>query len=91
MKKLALLAAILVLSACGKTEKVYTVKEFMTDKALREGILQKCKENPGKLGETPNCINADDANHKLFMCREFRLPGQSTGPEACIEKFFGKK
>ncbi|MDR0578033.1 MAG: EexN family lipoprotein [Candidatus Accumulibacter sp.] len=79
MKKLALISLLLILSAC--SEKVYTVEEFMANRALMEDINKKCSGNPGKLEGTPNCVNAEKAKSMLFMCREFKRTDQE-----CIER-----
>jgi len=65
MKKLIFAAAIpFFLSGCFDNEKTYTVSELEDNAELRQEILAECRENPGELGLTPNCVNADEAEKK---------------------------
>ncbi|WP_349436786.1 EexN family lipoprotein [Pararhizobium sp. A13] len=70
MKHALLGAVALALSACsGKAEKTYTVDELMADEPLLTKIMGECRNNPGKLRETPNCRNAEAADWKLRLER----------------------
>ncbi|MHC1550892.1 EexN family lipoprotein [Phyllobacterium sp. K27] len=63
-------AMVLALAGCsGQTEKTYTVDELMADDALLTKILGKCRNNPGGLQATPNCINAQAADGKMRLER----------------------
>ncbi len=92
MKKLALIALACVGLAGCNSEKVHTVDELVKDDASRERIVAECLNNPGKLRDTPNCINAAAAkkiketytveqfeNDKELM---YRIVKQCRGPEA---------
>ncbi|MDR2690591.1 MAG: EexN family lipoprotein [Azoarcus sp.] len=60
MKTLSLVAAtvLLSLSACDKEEEVHTTDWYAAHNAERHAKIQECKNNPGELKNTPNCINA---------------------------------
>lgn len=70
----SLLASMLcITAACGQDsqankEETRTVEWYMApeNKVALEEKLAQCKSNPGELANTPNCINAANARHKLF-------------------------
>jgi hypothetical protein len=53
----------LLATACARQPEVarHTVQEYRADAALRQAELALCDNNPGTLGETPDCINAREA------------------------------
>jgi hypothetical protein len=57
------LAAMVSLSACGKTESVQTVDWYKAHDAERQATVDRCHANPGELAMTPNCINAGQASN----------------------------
>lgn len=69
MKKIALmLVATAFLTACGeKAEEVHTVDWFKQpeNQQVLEDTVKECKNDPGRLGKTPNCVNAQTAKRKL--------------------------
>ncbi|MBB6219647.1 EexN family lipoprotein [Rhizobium leguminosarum] len=70
MKRFLPVLAALFLSACSaQTEKVYTVDELAADDALLTRIIGECRNNPGELGNSPNCRNAEAADGKLRLER----------------------
>lgn len=61
---LALLAITLLMSLVGcNTEKTITVEEYQDpkNKEALKAKLKECRNNPGELANTPNCINAQKA------------------------------
>ncbi|ARO34374.1 hypothetical protein NXC14_PC00842 (plasmid) [Rhizobium sp. NXC14] len=67
---------VLFLSACSApVDRVYTVGELMADDALLARIIDKCRNNPGELSDTPNCRNAEAADGK----RRLERMGKSLG------------
>lgn len=68
MKNAKLLVAVLLLAGiagCKRDEpagQVHTVEWYKEHQAERLGMLAKCRDNPGKLGATPNCVNAARAD-----------------------------
>ena len=63
-KPLIMIAVLgLVLSGCNKAtqEVVRSVDWYKTNKSERLAKLEACKANPGELQQTPNCINAMEA------------------------------
>ena len=80
MKKnlLMIICASAFLVACGEkqaekpVEEVHTVdwfKQKENHKLLWETV-KACKNDPGVLGKTPNCVNAFSANDSLIMSKE---------------------
>lgn len=73
--KMVLLAAFALLPlafiGCEKKEETKTVDWYMApeNKAAFEAKLKECRNNPGELGNTPNCQNAELANHKIFATK----------------------
>ncbi|MCA1493301.1 EexN family lipoprotein [Ensifer sp. NBAIM29] len=70
MRLYFLSATLLVLAACSKeAERVYTVDELVADEALLSRIVAECRNNPGELGNTPNCQNAAAADFRARLER----------------------
>ncbi|EJC84134.1 hypothetical protein Rleg4DRAFT_5931 [Rhizobium leguminosarum bv. trifolii WSM2297] len=70
MKRIFSCVTLVLLSACSpQADRIYTVDEFVADNTLLTKILGECRNNPGKLGETPNCRNAEAADGKLRLER----------------------
>ncbi|RWH38161.1 EexN family lipoprotein [Mesorhizobium sp.] len=70
MRRLLLLMAIAGLAACSEqAERTYTVEELVADDALLSGLITRCRNNPGELGETTNCRNAAAADGKMRLRR----------------------
>jgi hypothetical protein len=69
MKCFIAVAAVVLLVACSRGEKVYTVDELVNDGALLTKIIGECRNNPGELHNTPNCLNAEAADGKLRLER----------------------
>lgn len=55
-----LFALALLLSACSpEPERArYTVEDYRANDALREAKVKECTNDPGTLGQTPDCVNA---------------------------------
>ena len=72
---LAIICSLGMLTAtgCGQSEPVQTADWYKANDAARKAMLEKCNNNPGELGGSPNCVNAAAAAHQLF----FRVPGPS--------------
>lgn len=77
MKRVALLAMTTLLAACSEPPHapVITVSEFLADESLRADHIGKCRENPGELGQTPNCRNAEEAEGTARLERMNRALG----------------
>ena len=52
-----------------KVEVVQTVEWYKNHKEERKATLQACANNPGELEDTPNCINAEDADAAVQSAR----------------------
>lgn len=61
----------LAFTGCEKKEETKTVDWYMApeNEVALEAKLKECRNNPGELGNTPNCQNAELANHKLFATK----------------------
>lgn len=77
MKRVAALVMMALLAACSEPPPamVITVSEFLADESLRADHIGKCRENPGELGQTPNCRNAEEAEGKARLERMNRALG----------------
>lgn len=72
MKSLLTTPAVLMivtatLSGCGKQEPVQTADWYKANAPERLKVLERCKENPGELALTPNCVNAKTAANALVL------------------------
>jgi hypothetical protein len=63
--KIRYLTAVVLLGAAGCARESdtahHTVEQYRADKSLRQAVFGKCANDPGKLGSTPDCINAREA------------------------------
>ena len=55
------LVAASFLAACGQKEPK-TVAYYTANPAERDAVLVECRNNPGKLKDDPDCINASDSS-----------------------------
>lgn len=55
------LAAASLLTACGQKDPK-TVAYYAANPAERDAVLAECRNNPGKLKDDPNCMNASDSS-----------------------------
>lgn len=69
MKWFIAVVAVVLLPACSRDEKVYTVDELVDDGALLAKIIGDCRNNPGELHNTPNCLNAEAADGRVRLER----------------------
>lgn len=62
LKSLAVVLAIL-LAGCGPKPEAarHTVEEYRANKVLRKTVFRECLSDPGTRGQTPDCINAREA------------------------------
>lgn len=56
-KHLILLVLASSLVGCGE-EKIHDVQYYLDHPEERKTQIEKCRNNPGELGNTPNCQNA---------------------------------
>jgi hypothetical protein len=52
--------------------RVLTVDEYLAQPQLREKVSAFCRNDPGRSGMTPNCVNVRQADHIVF----FSKPGK---------------
>lgn len=69
MKWFIPVAAVVLLAACSRGGKAYTVDELVDDDALLTKIIGECRNNPGELHNTPNCLNAAAADGRVRLER----------------------
>lgn len=48
-------------------DRVLTVDEFLAQPALRDKVSALCRNDPGRMGLTPNCVNVRRADHIASM------------------------
>lgn len=74
MKKILfiLLCGAFALAGCS-SEETKTVECYMNpaNKPALDAKLAECKNNPGQLKDTPNCVNARAAAEKIFLGGKF--------------------
>lgn len=76
MRRLPLFLAVRTLAGCSEQpERTYIVGQLLTDEKLLSKLIGTCRNNPGKLGNTANCINAEAAHSR----RRFQKMRQSLG------------
>ena len=83
MKKIVLapLVALMMFSVTGcNAEETRTVEWYLQpeNKAVWEAKLEECRNNPGELEKTPNCINARKAFDQNFRGGEFKPTREPT-------------
>lgn len=69
MNKFVILLAGVLVSCTEQGERIYTVDELIADEALLSDVIATCRNNPGELGNTPNCQNAAAADFKARLER----------------------
>lgn len=69
MKNIALLALLAILAGCGENTPVQTVDWYKEHEAERKEMLVKCKADPGRLGASANCVNAQQADNQKANAR----------------------
>lgn len=65
-----LIAAVIGLTGCNETgtsEQTKTVGWFFEHRNELQLALTACRDNPGDLAKTPNCINANEARNKVTI------------------------
>lgn len=70
MKRFISILLPLALSGCFRAEptsapvaaRVYTVDEFLAQPSARKMISAACSNDPGRMGQDPNCINVRRAD-----------------------------
>ena len=63
---IAVLPLLLLIGCEAKKEeaKVQTVDWYLAHDAERKATQKECQNNPGELGQTPNCVNASIAGNR---------------------------
>jgi len=51
----------IAVAGCSPDRARYTVDEYRADATLRHAQMERCKDDPGSLAKTPDCINARQA------------------------------
>lgn len=68
-KAFALLVVAATLVGCGDKTPVQTVEWYKEHTAERKEMLSKCESNPGELENSPNCVNARQADDQQGNAR----------------------
>lgn len=56
-----LVVAGVLVSACAPEPAQYTVDQYRANVELRHAQVERCRNDPGSLAKTPDCINARQA------------------------------
>lgn len=66
---LAVMAGTIAISlaGCGTSDPVHDVPWYKSHDKQRTAMVTKCKADPGELGNTPNCVNAQKAQSELLL------------------------
>ncbi len=67
---LLLIASVTGLTGCNEadtSQQTKTVGWFFDHRDELAVTLKACRDNPGELAKTPNCINANDARNKVTV------------------------
>lgn len=77
--------AILTLAGCAPAPKPHSVAAFRANSTLRAQTLARCANNPGELRNTPDCVNATEAERleglgNLRTLRPLAVPPASNAP-----------
>jgi len=67
-------------------EETYTVDYFRSHSEVREAKLRACSDNPGELGATPNCVNAQRAGELEGIGSLRDLPPMGLSTETAAKK-----
>lgn len=70
--KASILAITLAATLAGcneadRSEQTKTVGWFLDHRNEMAVAIKACRDNPGELGKTPNCINANEARNKITI------------------------
>ena len=78
---------VLAVTACSPDRARYTVDEYRADSTLRHSQMELCKDDPGSLAKTPDCINARQAAalEDRVRLREMPPVGLSAKPASSKE------
>ncbi len=67
---LLLTAAVVSLAGCNEADtgrQTKTVGWFFDHREELALTLKECRDNPGERGNTPNCVNANEARNKVTV------------------------
>ena len=65
-----LVAVVAALAGCNEannSQQTKTIGWFLDHRDELAMALKACRDNPGELGKTPNCINANEARNKITI------------------------
>jgi uncharacterized phage protein gp47/JayE len=68
MRALVTMTVLGLLVGCSdEIGSTHTVEELIQDESLLSRILTECRNNPGGLSATSNCVNAEAADGRLRL------------------------
>jgi hypothetical protein len=65
-----LVAVVAALAGCNEannSQQTKTIGWFLDHRDELQATLKRCRDNPGERGNTPNCINANEARRKITV------------------------
>ena len=63
----AVTAAVAGCNEANNSQRTNAVGWFLDHRDELAMALKACRDNPGELGKTPNCINANEARNKITI------------------------
>lgn len=75
----AAIVAVFVLAGCSPQEPPKTVAYYTANPTERDGVIARCKDNPGQLKDSPDCVNATES--QLQGWGKKTLPPVGFGPK----------
>ena len=68
MRAIVTMTVLVLLVGCSEEKAAtYTVEEFIADENLLSQTLAECRNNPGDLRGTADCVNAEAADGKMRL------------------------
>ncbi|MGY4427801.1 hypothetical protein ACVWWO_000278 [Bradyrhizobium sp. F1.13.1] len=69
-RSILLIAVAAALTGCNESDRsqqTKTVSWFFEHRDELQAALKACRDNPGERGNTPDCINANEARNKVTI------------------------
>ena len=64
---IAVAAALTACNESDRSQQAKTVSWFFDHRDELQATLKACRDNPGERGNTPDCINANEARNKITI------------------------
>ncbi|HVY34461.1 MAG TPA: EexN family lipoprotein [Caulobacteraceae bacterium] len=74
VRLLLAVGGLALLAACTPAEPTHDVAYFKAHADERTAQLGRCRNDPGGLGQTPNCVNANRADGEVTSEKAWSTP-----------------